>query len=218
MDWNALEKAIPYVSRQSTPEAPNLVTVVYDAPDGSVMARQPGLYWDLTTPRGGDFLITLTDRAASWHEKPFTHRDIFSDIQSKTLAAPEWMRLTFARALVLVVAGEQDPDAVAPEAPPELPGASSRGLLRAAQCLALCEHRRYKQYEPVGGRCLPMRYCLGIIHQLWTAEQAGACEKKGRTGLYELRGMAGRAEPDPITLVLKRELKACCRVERKYGS
>jgi hypothetical protein len=208
MDWATLERHIPYVLDQGAEARRRRATVLYDS---TIQALQPGLYWNETSPRGGDFLITLTDAAADWNAKAFTHRDVFADVEAKTATAPEWMRMKFAPAMVLVVAGEQDPDSVQIGNAPPLPGASPRGLLRGAQCLALCEHRRFKQHEPFGGRCLPMRFALGIIYGVWTARMAGDVEKLGKPGLLKLRRDCNGQEPDPVTLVLKRQLKACCQ-------
>lgn len=65
-------------------------------------------------------------------------------------------------------------------------------LLRALQCLAVAEHRRYAQWEKqFGGRFLPFRFAAGIAEGLWTPEQAGAQEKYGRPGVERLERQHG---------------------------
>jgi hypothetical protein len=57
--------------------------------------------------------------------------------------------------------------------PRAMPGLPLRLLLTAHQCMALAEHRRYKEQTAVGGgRYLLVRVVLGIIYGKWTADEA----------------------------------------------
>jgi hypothetical protein len=181
-----------------------------------VAVRQPGVHWsatkDLLVRRpGGDFVVEITDPVAGWARRHFRHKDLFEDIAGKVRSDPVMMRTSFAPALVSIVAEGSDP--LSFTFGRGLPGLQVGTLLVASQCLALCEHRRYPEFEPVGGRALPARFSLGIIFDRWTWQEAARVEHSGRRGLHWLRERYSR-EPS-FTAVLGRPLQSdACREDR----
>ena len=199
MDWDELGRHIPWISgagRRLYEEK----TPVYDGEGWMVAVSQPGKEWNRTTPPGGDFAIRIhapadvSPTGRSWEARTFTHIDLFLDVEAKTRFDSGFARETVGRGLAAIVRGE-DPMGLTLRRPGAPPGLPIRALLCASQCLALCEHRRYKKFEPLGGRYLPARFALGIVFDLWTAGQAADVVWDGRRGLERLRAAVGRSEP-----------------------
>lgn len=71
-------------------------------------------------------------------------------------------------------------------------GIDSVTFFHTVQCLAVAEHRRYRQFEKqFGGRYLPFRFAAGIAEGLWAAADAASMQKKGRPGVEILEKMNG---------------------------
>lgn len=188
MDFNTLHETLPYVIGKKE-------YVVDHRPYSGVKLSFPGRHQLDTEPRGGDFVVIVTCKSIGWNHHSFTHQDIFNDIQAKYDIDPvEADRLVTEYAKVVHGA---DPD--------EFPKRYVDGwdktldqtiLLRAAQCLAVAEHRRYKKFESKGGgRFLPVRFITGIVEGLWTAEDAKKWQRKGRPGLDALISIHGAPVP-----------------------
>jgi hypothetical protein len=83
-------------------------------------------------------------------------------------------------------------------------------LLVTGQCLALCEHRRYSDHEPLGGRCLPARFALGIILGRWSSTMAASVHRLGKVGLTQLRSKVGQREPSFQQVLGRKLLHGAC--------
>lgn len=210
MKWDRLEKLIPYVEVGKDELHHSKVTVVREVPGAGLYAQQPGLYWRKTSPLGGDFLIEVTSSGVDWNHHQFTHTDLFEDLEKKSRRRRAYMQGTWAPALVRVVSEGEDPlRQLMGSVPPQMDGLPVGLLLEIAQCLALCEHRRYGRHEPLGGRCLPSRFALGIIFGVWSAAEAAAVEKDGKHGLSGLRKAKGINEPTFRNLLGGKRPSAC---------
>lgn len=219
MDWDHLNEAVGFAV--PTPQTPlhsrNLL--VHRGQGKEVWVARPGRHWNETYAPGGDFVVSVMSSSATtlagevWDEHKFTHADLFHDFESKVSAQPAFMRDTFAPALVRVTAEGADAEVLASTLSiPQLPGLEVSVVLVASQCLALAEHRRYRAYEPSGGRCMPTRFAIGIIFGIWSASYAANVQKSGARGLNQLRREARRAEPT-FEVVLGRPLTSpACKV------
>lgn len=199
MNWDELDDFIPLV-RPGGGQLHTRVKVVQSGTGWVVEVSQPGKHWKDTRPKGGDFVIrvssTLADAGKGWDSHQFMHVELFEDVDEKRRVDRAWMERVFAPALVEVIAEGSDPtkyfDAIHR---PDLPGIEPEALLTTGQCLALCEHRRYADHEPIGGRCLPARFALGIILGRWSSTMAAGVHRLGRLGLTRLRTRVGQSEP-----------------------
>jgi hypothetical protein len=199
MDWDELDALIPWVrpgGRQSHSE----VTEVTQNEGWSIRVAQPGEHWKDTSPKGGDFVIRVSSELANahrgWDDHQFMHVELFEDVDEKRRQDRDWMESVFGVALVEVAAEGADPAGFFPDlARTDLPGIEPQALLATAQCLALCEHRRYATHEPTGGRCLPARFAIGIILGRWSSTMAAGVHRLGKTGLLRLRSRVGQREP-----------------------
>jgi len=219
--WSKLSRTIPW-HPQATASLHSISTVIAESKRSGarVAVKQPGVHSGETgqihgvelVPRlGGDFVIEIKDPAANWDARRFRHVDLFADFNLKAEADRSFVKRQLAPALIRVVGEGADPLEPLPAA--NLPGLQIGTLLVASQCLALCEHRRFAQFEPVGGRALPARYVLGIIWEVWSIGEAIRVEHSGRRGLLYLREQHGR-EP-AFSTVLGRDLTSdACREER----
>lgn len=151
-------------------------------PYNAICLALPGRHAKDTTPKGGDFVVMVDDETKEWVRHPFTHSDLFSDLETKRDAFPE-LAGTFMVDYLAVVTGA-DPDKM-DWSDSELPGLHPQTMLYALQCLAVAEHRRYSHYESRwGGRYLPFRASAGIVEGLWSASEAGdKTRKRGRIGI-----------------------------------
>jgi hypothetical protein len=220
MDWERLSRRIPWVPL-SAGRLHSMPTVVARSTKTGALVevRQPGVHANETrdlflrpsTRPGGDFVVEVTDPAAGWSARQFGHKDLFADFAAKCDADESVMKETVVPALIEVIAEGTDP--LRETLPVGLPGLQLGTLLVAAQCLALCEHRRYPQYEPLGGRALPARFVVGIAWHRWPASEAMRVEHSGRRGLVWLRENYDR-EPS-FSTVLGRGLRSpACREDR----
>jgi hypothetical protein len=165
MEWDTLEKTIPYMVEDGSEGHIDLLNVrreVYAGDGFRVDVSQPGKYWRQTEPKGGDFVIEVTSARAitlggsTWTSRRFTHTDLFLDTQEKRDHNAEIVRAELAPALTRVVAEGEDPLTLSGGTFHEMPGLEPMAYLMVGQTLALCEHRRYHEHEPMGGRCLPL--------------------------------------------------------------
>lgn len=187
MDFETLKELVPYATGDKT----HVLTM---SPYEGITLEMPGRHQYDTTPHGGDFVVKVTDLNVSWIEHPFTHEDLFVDIDLKTCEDPYRAR-DFMRDYAEVVFGADPDDFTWNSIPPgwEAMTINPQTFLRAAQCLALAEHRRYPQYEVKGGgRFLPARFAAGIVYQKWTWEDAKGMQKKGRPGVEILEKVHGK--------------------------
>lgn len=142
-------------------------------PYPSITLAMPGRHWEDTSPIGGDFVVMVSALHKDWEFHQFTHTDIFQVVADHP--DPQHLMTNY----LLVVQGAD---------PEKLEGVDHYSwtgvLLKAMQCLAVAEHRRYARYEnKFGGRFLPFRFAAGIAEGLWTAADAAEKQKKGRPGV-----------------------------------
>jgi hypothetical protein len=171
-------------------------------PYPNITLALPGRHAKDTTPKGGDFVVMVTDPAFDIPKHQFSHEDIFKDLERRV--APQIITTIYYK----IITGA-DPDDIKiwtkptdeahMEVEPECMVPSV--FFHAVQCLAVAEHRRYKQYEPkFGGRYLPFRAAAGIAEGLWSAAEASERTRKmGRPGVEWLESERG-------TPVLTKEL------------
>jgi hypothetical protein len=213
MDWTSLDSLIPWVSYRQGDVMGARSTVVAVTGSWGIEVGQPGVHWDQTYEPGGDYVIRVTSRATGWRRHAFTHVDLFEDIEAKRRADEAFTTQALMPALIGVIAEGRDPDAAPIDDASPVSGLEPRALLVASQCLALCEHRRFRDYEPAGGRCLPARYAVGIAWGHWSAARAAAVVRSGLRGLYRLRRDLGR-EPTFRDVLGTRLADPCCNEPR----
>lgn len=181
MKFDKLNDTVPYVIGGKE-------KVLSMSPYKGVTLRLPGRHAKDTTPKGGDFVVCVTDKTMGWVDHQFTHTDIFKDIELKC----ESEHLSFFINRYSDVVCGDDPDKINLGDGLTMPGIDFDTFLAASQCLAVAEHRRYSQYESkFGGRFLPLRFAAGISEGLWTAADAAAMQKKGRPGVEILEKLHG---------------------------
>jgi hypothetical protein len=146
----------------------------------------PGRHAKETMPKGGDFCVCVTDREVGWRAHQFNHADIFKDLALRSELHPLAAVDLMSGYLDVVTGGDPDKYLLNVQVPPR--GVlNERTFLRAVQCLAVAEHRRYAQHEKkFGGRYLPFRFAAGIVEGLWTVSEAQGKERKGRPGVEQL--------------------------------
>lgn len=150
----------------------------------------PGRHAEETSPRGGDFVVMVTDAGMKWKRHQFKHDDIFNDVEVKYEADLPTELDLFMRNYLEVVAIGTDPAKLVH--PVSLPGINVKTFMDAIQCLAVAEHRRYAQHEPkFGGRFLPFRFASGIAEGLWTANDAIKNQRFGRPAVERLEKNKG---------------------------
>lgn len=149
-------------------------------PYPNITLALPGRHAEDCSPKGGDFVVMVTDKDMKWKRHQFTHTDIFKDIEVKS---PDSNIGFFMNQYLGVICGD-DPGKISLGTNLSMPGINFNTFLYAAQCLAVAEHRRYHQYESkFGGRFLPFRFAAGIAEGLWTATDATDKQKRGRPGV-----------------------------------
>ena len=157
-------------------------------PYKGITLAMPGRHAEDTTPKGGDFVVMVTDPGIKWRKHQFKHDDIFNDVEVKTLDQPDTTQVFMQNYLEVIAVGT---DPVGLLALP-LPGLNTNLFLQAVQCLAVAEHRRYHQHEPkFGGRFLPFRFAAGIAEGLWTADDAIEKQRYGRPAVERLEKAKG---------------------------
>jgi len=161
-------------------------------PYKGVTLAMPGRHAEDTTPKGGDFVVMVTDPNVSWKKHQFKHDDIFNDIEVKYShdpSLPTEVDLLMRNYLEVIAIGTDPKTLVLPAS---LPGIDPLIFLHAVQCLAVAEHRRYAQHEPkFGGRFLPFRFAAGIAEGLWTAHEAIQKQRFGRPAVERLEKQKG---------------------------
>lgn len=149
------------------------------SPYKGITLAMPGRHAEDTSPKGGDFVVMVTDKNMKWRNHQFTHTDIFVDVELKHNTDPATTKVLLERYLDIVAEGIEVPSIFK-----DIDGINSLMFLQAVQCLAVAEHRRYHQYEAkFGGRFLPFRFAAGIAEGLWTATDAVDKQKRGRPGV-----------------------------------
>ncbi len=143
----------------------------------------PGRHAGDTVPKGADFVVMVTDRNVGWRAHQFNHADIFRDLSMRSATLPLAAVDVMSGYLDVVTGG--DPDKYVFNIHPGVDGLlNERTFLRAVQCLAIAEHRRYAEHEEkFGGRYLPFRFAAGIVEGLWTVSEAQSKESRGRVGV-----------------------------------
>lgn len=158
-------------------------------PYKGITLAMPGRHAEDTTPKGGDFVVMVTDKNMKWRNHQFTHTDLFKIIEDKRNIQINPTNALMRDYLSVISVG------VEPPATPESYQMTLNGgymqetisditFLQAVQCLAVAEHRRYHMHEAkFGGRFLPFRFAAGIAEGLWTATDAADKQKRGRPGV-----------------------------------
>lgn len=181
MNFEELNASIPYVTGGKVKS----LTV---EPYPGITLAMPGKHAKETTPKGGDFVVMVTDPSIGWENHQFSHVDIFQDVETKRLGGLGVDILMDH--YYSIVHHNIDAQAWRWHKPV---GLTPHLFLRAVQCLAVAEHRRYARYEDkLGGRYLPFRYAAGVAEGLWTASAAANKQKLGRPGVEWLEKDHGR--------------------------
>lgn len=165
-------------------------------PYPGITLAMPGRHAEDTTPKGGDFVVMVDDPNMNWKKHQFKHDDIFNDVERRHAANAD---AGFMKDYLKVIATGEDVDKCIHW---PTPGGciDTITFMRAIQCLAVAEHRRYSQHEPkFGGRFLPFRFAAGIAEGLWTAKDAIEKQRYGRPAVERL-------ERDKGLPVLSKEL------------
>lgn len=159
-------------------------------PYKGITLAMPGRHAEDTTPKGGDFVVMVTDKEVGWKRHQFKHDDIFNDIEVKHEAdLPTELNLLMENYLEVIAVGKDPGRMICGSG---LPGIDPFIFLHAIQCLAVAEHRRYAQHEPkFGGRFLPFRFAAGIAEGLWTAHDAIQKQRFGRPAVERLEKQNG---------------------------
>jgi len=189
MKFDELNKMIPYTTGDK-------LHVMEMSPYKGITLSMPGRHQNDTTPVGGDFCVMIDSSNIGWTHHPFTHGDLWDDLEAKLGADPAGARLLM-RDYAQVVRGEC-PEGIWTIASgnPWANMLHPQTFLYAVQCLAVAEHRRYWQSErDGGGRYLPARFSMGIIEGKWTSADAKAYQYRGRQGLENLIKEKGRPSP-----------------------
>jgi hypothetical protein len=193
MDFQTLHDTIPYArfGKEKSLEM---------KPYPDITLGLPGRHAEDTSPKGGDFVVMVTDPHVKWKRHQFKHSDLFHDIELKatdhTYAKlmqkdADAILLQFMEAYLAVIQGD-DPSSHCFVEFDYLAGLRGGPFLRAVQCLAVAEHRRYHQHEAkFGGRFLPFRFVAGIAEGLWTASAGTDVQKYGRPAVERLEKTNG---------------------------
>ena len=155
-------------------------------PYPNITLALPGRHAEDCSPKGGDFVVMVTEPGMKWNKHQFTHTDLFKVIEDKRKAQINPTHFLMEDYLETVTGGYVDTPR---NWTVTLTGEwrktmNDRTFLDAIQCLAVAEHRRYAQHEAkFGGRFLPFRFAAGIAQGLWTATDAADKQKRGRPGV-----------------------------------
>lgn len=160
-------------------------------PYKGITLAMPGRHAEDTTPKGGDFVVMVTDTRIGWKKHQFKHDDIFNDVEVKADQTPEHMGFFMNQYLNVIAVGD-DPMKIKLGTGLSMAGLDFTKFLCAVQCLAVAEHRRYHMHEPkFGGRFLPFRFAAGIAEGLWTASDAIEKQRYGRPAVERLEKANG---------------------------
>lgn len=152
------------------------------SPYKGITLAMPGRHAEDCSPKGGDFVVMVTDTNIKWRSHQFTHDDIFFDVEVKAAADP-----VLTNQLMMDYKAIIADNAMTIGWLQHLPGIDPTLFLEAVQCLAVAEHRRYAHYEDrFGGRFLPFRFAAGIAEGLWTADECVKVQKYGRPAVERL--------------------------------
>lgn len=152
-------------------------------PYPGITLAMPGRHAEETTPRGGDFVVMVTDKGLKWKNHQFKHSHLFNDVQDKY--NDNGITVNHLLQSYLKVIQGEDPEKVPLTG--AMVGINQEIFLRAVQCLAVAEHRRYAKHEAkFGGRFLPFRFVAGIGQGLWTADAGSEVQKYGRPAVERL--------------------------------
>lgn len=195
MNFNDLQELIPYA------KGGKLKSLTMSPYDGVTLAM-PGRHWKDTNPVGGDFVVMIDDGKIKDHQ--FKHDDIFLDVEKKAWkdsnAAAELMN-----SYLKIITGTDPLEFDGHHEAVMGTGINPYTFLRAVQCLAVAEHRRYAQFEHrVGGRYLPFRFAAGIVDGEWGANDCINMQKLGRPGVESLESTLGKPN-------LTKELFSCLK-------
>lgn len=164
-------------------------------PYSGITLAMPGRHALDTVPIGGDFVVMVTDKTVKWTRHQFTHTDLFKDVEARTQVAADHAERIIGDYLAIIQGADPNfytngyTNVVVPGVVQPIT------FLRAVQCLAVAEHRRYHQFESkFGGRYLPFRFAAGIVEGLWTAADAASMERRGRPGVEILEKIHGKPE------------------------
>lgn len=181
MKFTELHETIPYAKGGKE-------KVLRFSPYPKIVLAMPGRHALDTVPVGGDFVVMVNDPIYKVKDHQFKHADIFNDLASRKNPA------ILMDAYNKIINGES-PESIhvwtkgtnEAHLDVETECMNPWTFLRAVQCLAVAEHRRYAKYEDkFGGRYLPFRFAAGIAEGLWTVNDALAWERKGRPGVEKL--------------------------------
>lgn len=179
MKFDTLNEMIPYVVGGKQ----KILTM---HPYNAITLALPGRHAEQTDPVGGDFVVMVDDDNMDWTRHQFTHADLFGDLEARARSNDDEASFII-RQYASIVANGDDPERISPgDDMVAIEGCiHPKTFLYAVQCLAVAEHRRYKQHEvKFGGRYLPFRAAAGIVEGRWTALDASErTRKRGRIGI-----------------------------------
>lgn len=181
MNFDELHELVPYARFGKEK------SLTMEPYDGIILAM-PGRHAEDCSPRGGDFVVMVSDKSMKWKKHQFKHSDLFNDVQVKyddnAITVDHLMN-----SYLKVITGA-DPKRVPLTG--SMLGINQEIFLRAVQCLAVAEHRRYAEHEAkFGGRYLPFRFVAGIAEGLWTADAGSEVQKYGRPAVERLEKKNG---------------------------
>lgn len=176
MKFDKLNDMIPYVMGGKQ-------KVLTMHPYNAITLAMPGRHAKDTVPLGGDFVVMVDDDRMDWTRHQFTHSDLFADLYLKAQTDKDEAHFLMRRYLDVVANGD-DPEKMSVSDAHTMKGIHPDTFLRAVQCLAVAEHRRYAKFEArFGGRYLPFRFGAGIVEGLWDATDAAEKQRRGRPGV-----------------------------------
>lgn len=181
MNFLELHELVP-LARYGKPKSLSM------SPFKNVELLMPGRHAEDTSPKGGDFVVCLSDTNMNWRKHQFKHDDIFNDVETKALHDSLTTQRLVDDYLNIIAINSNIPiwDDEG------LPGIYAQTFLHGVLALAVAEHRRYAQHEPkFGGRFLPFRFAAGIAEGLWTAHEAIQKQRFGRPAVERLEKSNG---------------------------
>jgi hypothetical protein len=184
MDFKQLHETIPYAKGGKE-------KVLTYSPYPNITLAMPGRHALDTVPIGGDFVVMVTDSIFDISDHQFTHTDLFKDVEARRLSEDPEDKVLMEAYLKVIQGADPASLPIAPQIANEI-CMDRLTFIRAVQCLAVAEHRRYAKYEnKFGGRYLPFRFAAGIDEGLWTAADAAGLQRKGRPGVEILEKQYG---------------------------
>lgn len=161
------------------------------SPYDNIVLAMPGRHAEDTTPKGGDFVVMVTDKNVGWNKHQFKHDDIFYDVSHRMFSSAVKID-DFMEFYLDVISVGIDPLKNPYKATGLGNVIDNTTFFCAVQCLAVAEHRRYAQYEDkFGGRFLPFRFAAGIAEGLWSPDDAIKVQRYGRPAVERLERKHG---------------------------